>query len=120
MLLFKKKFLPAIRAGEKTQTIRLWKFRHTREASAVTFLASGHIQITAIEPVEIDALTDADAIPDGFESASAATARAAHDLRRQDRGRLQSVPHRLPVALRKAKPQAADLRYCGYIPPLAV
>ncbi len=30
MLLFKKKFLPAIRSGEKTQTIRLWKFRHMR------------------------------------------------------------------------------------------
>jgi len=27
MLLFKKKFIPAINAGTKTQTIRLWKHR---------------------------------------------------------------------------------------------
>ena len=31
----------------------------------------GHIRITAVEPVEIDALTEADAIPDGFASAGA-------------------------------------------------
>ena len=31
----------------------------------------GPINITAVEPVEIDALSDADAIPDGFPSAVA-------------------------------------------------
>jgi hypothetical protein len=31
----------------------------------------GHILITAMDTVEIDELTDADAIPDGFESAAA-------------------------------------------------
>jgi hypothetical protein len=71
MLLFKKKFLPAIRTGEKTQTIRLWKFRHMRAGQRSYIPGVGHIQITSIEPVEIDALTDADAIPDGFESATA-------------------------------------------------
>ncbi len=30
MLLFKKKFLAAIREGSKTQTIRLWKHRRMR------------------------------------------------------------------------------------------
>ena len=36
MLLFKKKFLPAIRAGQKTQTIRLWKYRRLRAVNAAT------------------------------------------------------------------------------------
>jgi hypothetical protein len=71
MLLFKKKFLPAIRSGEKTQTIRLWKFRHMRSGQRSYIPGVGHIRIKLVEPVDIDALTDADAIPDGFASASA-------------------------------------------------
>jgi len=71
MLLFKKKFLPAIRSGEKTQTIRLWKFRHMRAGQRSYIPGVGHIRIIAVEQVEIDALTDADAIPDGFPSAAA-------------------------------------------------
>jgi hypothetical protein len=71
MLLFKKKFLPAIRSGEKTQTIRLWKFRHMRAGQRSYIPGVGHIRITAVDPVEIEQLTDADAIPDGFESTAA-------------------------------------------------
>lgn len=71
MLLFKKKFLPAIRAGEKTQTIRLWKFRHMRAGQRSYIPGIGRINVTGVEPVDIDALTDADAIPDGFPTAVA-------------------------------------------------
>jgi hypothetical protein len=71
MLLFKKKFLPAIRSGEKTQTIRLWKFRHMRAGQRSYIPGIGHIRILSVEPVDIDALTDADAIPDGFPTAAA-------------------------------------------------
>src|ERR1700752_1073378 len=71
MLLFKKKFLPAIRSGEKTQTIRLWKFRHMRSGQRSYIPGIGPIRVTSVEPVDIDALTDADAIPDGFPSAAA-------------------------------------------------
>jgi hypothetical protein len=71
MLLFKKKFLPAIRSGEKTQTIRLWKFRHMRTGQRSYIPGVGYIRITNVEPVEIEALTDADAIPDGFPTAVA-------------------------------------------------
>jgi hypothetical protein len=71
MLLFKKKFLPAIRSGAKTQTIRLWKFRHMRAGQRSYIPGVGPIRITAVEPVEIDELTDEDAIPDGFASAVA-------------------------------------------------
>jgi hypothetical protein len=77
MLLFKKKFLPAIRSGEKTQTIRLWKFRHMRAGQRSYIPGVGSICITAVEPIDIDDLTDADAIPDGFPSASA----LQHELR---------------------------------------
>lgn len=77
MLLLKKKFLAAIRSGEKTQTIRLWKFRHMRAGQRSYIPGVGPIQVTAVEPVEIDALTDADAIPDGFPSAEA----LQHELR---------------------------------------
>jgi hypothetical protein len=71
MLLFKKKFLPAIRSGEKTQTIRLWKFRHMRAGQRSYIPGIGYIRIKLVEPVAIDELTDADAIPDGFPTAIA-------------------------------------------------
>ena len=71
MLLFKKRFLPAIRSGEKTQTIRLWKFRHMRAGQRSYIPGAGYIRVTAVEQVDIDALTDADAIPDGFPTAAA-------------------------------------------------
>ena len=71
MLLFKKKFLPAIRSGEKTQTIRLWKFRHMRTGQRSYIPGVGYIRVKLVEPVEVDCLTDADAIPDGFPTASA-------------------------------------------------
>jgi hypothetical protein len=71
MLLFKKKFLPAIRSGDKTQTIRLWKHRQMRSGQRSYIPGIGHIQIDSVEPVDIDALTDAAAIPDGFPTAAA-------------------------------------------------
>lgn len=71
MLLFKKKFLPAIRSGEKTQTIRLWKHRLMRDGQRSYTPGVGRIRIERVERVEIDQLTDADAAPDGFATAAA-------------------------------------------------
>ena len=71
MLLFKKKFLSAIRSGAKTQTIRLWKWRRMRSGQRSYIPGVGPVRITSVEPVNVDALTDADAIPDGFPSATA-------------------------------------------------
>jgi hypothetical protein len=71
MLLFKKKFLDAIRRGEKTQSIRLWKFRRMRAGQRSYIPGAGYIQITAVDEVALDALTDDDARPDGFPSADA-------------------------------------------------
>jgi hypothetical protein len=70
MLLFKKKFLPAIRSGEKTQTIRLWKHRRMRAGQRSYIPGVGHIRLTAVEEVELERLTDADALPDGFQTAA--------------------------------------------------
>jgi len=69
MLLFKKKFLPAIRRGEKTQTIRLWKWRRMRAGQRSYIPGAGYVQITVVEAVRLEQLTDADAWPDGFVTA---------------------------------------------------
>lgn len=71
MLLFKKKFLPAIRQGEKNQTIRLWKYRRMRAGQRSYIPGVGYIRVTAVEVVRLDDLTDADARPDGFATADA-------------------------------------------------
>jgi hypothetical protein len=69
MLLFKKKFLPAIRQGEKTQTIRLWKYRRMKAGQRSYIPGAGHIRITAVDEIRLEQLTDADAQPDGFATA---------------------------------------------------
>lgn len=71
MLLFKKKFLPAIRMGEKTQTIRLWKHRRMRARQRSYIPGVGYIRVKAVEQVELTDLTDEDARPDGFDTADA-------------------------------------------------
>lgn len=68
MLLFKKKFLPAIRAGEKTQTVRLWKHRRMRPGQRSYIPGAGYIQVDTVDEVELDQLTDEDARRDGFAS----------------------------------------------------
>jgi hypothetical protein len=69
MLLFKKKFLPAIRSGQKTQTIRLWEHRRMRGGQRSYIPGAGYIRVTAVDEVQLDQLGDADALPDGFRTA---------------------------------------------------
>ena len=69
MLLFKKKFLPPIRQGDKTQTIRLWKRRMMRDGQRSYIPGAGYIRIDRVEQVQLEELTDQDAIPDGFATA---------------------------------------------------
>jgi len=71
VLLFKKKFLPSILAGEKTQTVRVWKHRMMRTGQRSYIPGAGYIRITAVDEVSLDALTGEDAALDGFESALA-------------------------------------------------
>lgn len=71
MLLFKKKFLPTIRSGEKTQTIRLWRWRMMKAGQRSYIPGIGYIRIETVDEVRLEALTDEDAIPDGFATANA-------------------------------------------------
>ena len=71
MLLFKKKFLDAIRRGEKTQTVRLWVRPRMKTGQRSYIPGIGYIRIASVELVEIDELTDSDALPDGFPTADA-------------------------------------------------
>ena len=70
ILLFKKKFLDAIRSGQKTQSVRLWKWRKMKVGQRSYIPGAGYIQIVAVDEVALDHLTDDDARPDGFESAA--------------------------------------------------
>lgn len=69
MLLFKKEFLPAIRRGEKTQTIRLWKYRRMKSGQRSYIPGAGYIRVTAVDRVQLEQLGDDDARPDGFSTA---------------------------------------------------
>jgi hypothetical protein len=68
VLLFKKKFLPAIRSGEKTQTVRLWKHRRMKAGQRSYIPGAGYIHVDAVDEVELDDLTEEDARRDGFAS----------------------------------------------------
>ena len=69
MLLFKKKFIELIRSGEKTQTIRLWEHPRMRAGQRSYIPGIGYISILSVEQVELECLTDTDAVPDGFATA---------------------------------------------------
>ena len=71
MLLFQRKFLEPIRTGAKTQTIRLWPFRRMRSGQRSYIPGVGYVRVTLVEEINLEALTDADAIPDGFPTAEA-------------------------------------------------
>ena len=87
MLLQKRKFLAAIRRGEKTPTLRLWKRRMMKPGLRSYLpgsgcLRSGQVDAVEVDAVEVDAvevedLRDADAVPDGFPNAES----LATDLR---------------------------------------
>ena len=68
MLLFKKKFLDAIRSGRKTQTIRLWSVCRFRAGQRSYIPGVGYIRITAVDRVPLNELTEPDAVLDGFAS----------------------------------------------------
>ncbi|HTU24261.1 MAG TPA: ASCH domain-containing protein [Pirellulales bacterium] len=71
MLLFKKKFLAAIARGEKTQTIRLWKYRKMRAGQRSYIPGVGYISVLSVDEVTLPELTEDDARLDGFDSADA-------------------------------------------------
>ncbi len=69
MLLFKKRFLAAIRAGSKTQTVRLWQHCRMKAGQRSYIPGVGYIRVLAVDAVQLNELTEADAVADGFASA---------------------------------------------------
>jgi hypothetical protein len=88
MILFKKKFLALIASGAKSQTVRIWPKRRLRAGQVEFIPGLGRIRITAFEPVRPPDLTDADAVLDGFDSASSLLA----ELRALYGDRLDTLP----------------------------
>jgi hypothetical protein len=66
MLLMKKEFFPAIRAGLKTTTLRYWRRRMVRVGSRHRVRGLGQVWIDQVRAVDLAELTDADARADGF------------------------------------------------------
>src|SRR5918993_4835947 len=67
-LFFKKPFQTAIREGRKRTTIRRWDRPRLRVGQEAFSPGLGWLAIERVEPVDLDALADADARADGFDS----------------------------------------------------
>lgn len=71
MLTFYKKFIPAILSGQKTQTLRAWKYPRFRAGQRSYIPGVGYIQIMEVVCVPTESLSDSDAILDGFPDVEA-------------------------------------------------
>jgi hypothetical protein len=67
-ILFKRRFINAIRRGEKTTTLRRWKSCRLRPGSRAKAPGVGWLNILSCEKIDLNDLTEADAHADGFES----------------------------------------------------
>lgn len=70
-LWFKKPLLDAIRAGKKRTTIRRWNRAFLKAGDQSYAPGFGFLSIEAVDRVELEQLTDADAKADGFADATA-------------------------------------------------
>jgi hypothetical protein len=69
LLLFKKCFLEAIRAGQKRSTIRRWRTPRVRAGGRAFSPGLGWVNIENVDVVSLRELNDWDARVDGFASA---------------------------------------------------
>jgi hypothetical protein len=67
-LFFKKPLQEAIREGRKRTTIRRWARPLVRAGAEAYAPGVGWLAIESVESVELEALSDADAAADGFDS----------------------------------------------------
>jgi hypothetical protein len=70
MLRFKKPYQTAILAGRKTATLRRWRTCSLKTGDRVYAPGIGYLIMDAVDQMEWNALTQADAIADGFASLS--------------------------------------------------
>lgn len=68
MLMFKKCYFEAIRAGAKTATLRYWSRRMVKPGSVHLAPGLGRLRIESVQPRRLEDLTEADARDDGFDS----------------------------------------------------
>ncbi len=71
MLLMKRIYFDAIRAGSKTTTLRYWRTPRVRAGQSYRIPGLGKIVVKLIAPVTLKSLTAADAQADGFASMAA-------------------------------------------------
>lgn len=67
-ILFKRRFVEAIRRGEKTTTLRRWKSCRVRSGAKVRVLGVGWLKIVSCDEIALGELTAADAQADGFKT----------------------------------------------------
>lgn len=65
---FKKAYQEAIRAGRKSTTIRRWNKPMIRAGQRAFSPGLGWLAIESVEAIELDALDEADANSDGFQT----------------------------------------------------
>ncbi len=69
-LFFKKPLQLAILAGTKVTTIRRWSYARVKAGGRAWAAGVGWLAIEAVDTVSLEALTEADAVADGFTSLS--------------------------------------------------
>jgi hypothetical protein len=67
-ILFKRRFVEAIRRGEKTTTLRRWKSCQVRAGALARAPGVGWLRIISCEQIALKNLTASDAQADGFKS----------------------------------------------------
>lgn len=107
MLLFKQKFLEAIRSGEKTQTIRVWRRRMMRAGQRSYIPGVGRVRITAVDEIRLEDLSDADAVLDGFPTAADLRAELATIY--DSKETRDSQAYRVAFRVERDDPEAAAL-----------
>jgi len=73
MLLMKKTYFDSIARGEKTTTLRYWRWAHVRSDTVQQIRGLGRVRIDEVTVVRLEELTDDHARGDGFESLAALT-----------------------------------------------
>ena len=68
-LFFKKPLQDAIRDGRKRTTIRRWATPRVRAGQRAYAPGVGWLAIERVEPVDLNSLSDSDAVADGIENA---------------------------------------------------
>jgi hypothetical protein len=68
MLLMKRCYFDAVRAGTKTTTLRYWRRPRARAGSIHLVPGLGRVRVTSADAVRIEDLGPADARADGFPS----------------------------------------------------